>query len=633
MTYVPYHSGSAPETARRPDLLDEVPVLTAFGIAPGPPPADTFRVHFRTDQYRPNHVVSIRNATDGWERDIYGAYRDGEWLFDFERNLYPSGLNMKFVLDRTEWMDGFNQQLSPHQNHHFDESSIRFLNTPSRYRHGYDNLSTEESGWTQSVIRRNNDTSIEYDVIVIGSGFGGGVLADEITDRGLRTLVLEAGGLGYPSHITNLPGDWPSLPGRNQVGHFVNVPGSEFLFGVQMSLGGRSVFWSGLIPRMHAWEMNSWPTAVRNYLQSGGYDATEVLLRKQRTFGHFQADTITKLRAAFPNHNVTDLPRSRHQPDPGPQDPLANVLEKSTGTFSTADLLLDSLAYTGMAGRDNLTINLNHLVLGIETSGRKATGVVCLDLIANQQRKYKAKRIVLAAGSLESPRIAQRSQLSNPLGKIGAGLTDHPAFFSREYDIDPSNPFGGLNDHAKIFMHHKTATASANPFNVEVLVNPKYWEVRHPDDDVRKERVDSVTRSSFRCQFVFASPLDDSNFIRDLGAWRKAEVKVNRNGSGASHWNAVQNLRNELLNFLGITGFDPNEGMHYGNEGTVHHAGGTLRMSENGSGVVNDDLRFEEYDNLYACDASVFPMIPAANPALTISALALRLGKHLKAIS
>ena len=36
------------------------------------------------------------------------------------------------------------------------------------------------------------------------------------------------------------------------------------------------------------------------------------------------------------------------------------------------------------------------------------------------------------------------------------------------------------------------------------------------------------------------------------------------------------------------------------------------------------------YDNLYACDVSVFPFIPAANPALTLTALSLRLTDHLR---
>lgn len=102
-----------------------------------------------------------------------------------------------------------------------------------------------------------------------------------------------------------------------------------------------------------------------------------------------------------------------------------------------------------------------------------------------------------------------------------------------------------------------------------------------------------------------------------------------RNLSGAELWPEVRDLRNELLAALGVPLSNQNDSMHFGNEGTVHHAGGTLRMADDASGVVDVDLRFLAYDNLYACDVSVFPMIPAANPALTLAALALRLAKRL----
>jgi choline dehydrogenase-like flavoprotein len=52
-------------------------------------------------------------------------------------------------------------------------------------------------------------------------------------------------------------------------------------------------------------------------------------------------------------------------------------------------------------------------------------------------------------------------------------------------------------------------------------------------------------------------------------------------------------------------------------------------MSDNGTGVVDENLTLLDYDNIHCCDASVFPSIPAANPSLTIAALALRLAKHL----
>jgi choline dehydrogenase-like flavoprotein len=63
--------------------------------------------------------------------------------------------------------------------------------------------------------------------------------------------------------------------------------------------------------------------------------------------------------------------------------------------------------------------------------------------------------------------------------------------------------------------------------------------------------------------------------------------------------------------------------------GGVAHEVGTLRAAADGSGVVDENLKFLAYDNLYACDNSVFPASPAANPSLTTAALALRLAAHL----
>ena len=57
----------------------------------------------------------------------------------------------------------------------------------------------------------------------------------------------------------------------------------------------------------------------------------------------------------------------------------------------------------------------------------------------------------------------------------------------------------------------------------------------------------------------------------------------------------------------------------------------TLPMSGNDdkSGMVNPDLQVWGKKGLYVCDNSVFPTSPAANPSLTLAALALRLAEHL----
>ncbi|WSH68242.1 GMC oxidoreductase (plasmid) [Rhizobium ruizarguesonis] len=70
-------------------------------------------------------------------------------------------------------------------------------------------------------------------------------------------------------------------------------------------------------------------------------------------------------------------------------------------------------------------------------------------------------------------------------------------------------------------------------------------------------------------------------------------------------------------------------GLQFSHLGGVVHEVGSLRMSGDDTGVVDTDLKFEAYDNLYACDNSVFPTSPAANPSLTLAALAMRLATRL----
>jgi len=60
------------------------------------------------------------------------------------------------------------------------------------------------------------------------------------------------------------------------------------------------------------------------------------------------------------------------------------------------------------------------------------------------------------------------------------------------------------------------------------------------------------------------------------------------------------------------------------------HQAGTCRMgSDSSSSVVDPNCRAHELDNLYIVDTSVFPSIGAVNPALTAMANALRVGDHL----
>lgn len=64
--------------------------------------------------------------------------------------------------------------------------------------------------------------------------------------------------------------------------------------------------------------------------------------------------------------------------------------------------------------------------------------------------------------------------------------------------------------------------------------------------------------------------------------------------------------------------------------GARHHIGTTRMHADPCRAVVDADCRVQGIANLYVAGSSVFPTSGAANPTLTIVALALRLARHLQ---
>ena len=627
-----YHSGLKGEAPQESDFGLAKQILA---LAPAEPLGSWFEVSLLTRLYAPSHIVTLRGDVDGWSRDVYGTFEGGRWKFCLPRERYGARFQFKFILDGMHWMAGGNLEQDP-QNWEYNESQVRFEGHTPRFQHDYDNLEVREDDVQQTIAHANYSESEMWDVIVIGSGMGGGVLADTLSDRGVRTLVLDAGGLKVPTHIYNLP----NTTGTKAVENLIKQDHMEnFGKGIRMNFGGRSVFWSGVIPRMQEWELQSWPQPLRDYLGENGtgYPAAEKLMRKHVTFGSLEQRLIAELSTAFPGWKVESTPMAQHQPETAPATGHLpeSFIDHSTGTFSTAELLMDSLTTYGRVGRDHLYVNLNHLVTRLEHQNGRVTGVVCQDLIGNRERRYQARYVVLAAGSTESPKIAWQSDLQDPQGRIGVGFTDHPAYFFGKDDHKPylpaDSPWGGLQRHARVYLYPKSPTAAAGRrFNVEILINTEFWRLRHADDEVRQVKIDEQAgpRTTIKMKFPLAQSLVDSNWLRPGDNGGKLLANHPPLPQDTQLKAEVEAVCQQLLDFFRIQDSRPSQ-MGWGNNGTVHHSGGSLRLDANRQGVVNVDLKFESYDNLYAADLSVFPHIPAANPSLTLAALALRLADHL----
>ena len=597
-----------------------------------------FTIRFATADYRPDRQITLRTALDGWAaKDIPGLYENGAWRFELPVARYGGGFTFKFVLERTYWQNGPDLFLQPAPGGDYLYTAPTVTFPPMT------ELVVENPHVQQQFFPPNLDETRLYDVIVVGSGIGGGILADQLSDLGLDVLVLEAGSYLFPTHTANLPRQhrigqfdkhvW-TLYERFKVQNFANGFGSAFDGGQAFNLGGKSIFWGGLIPRMAWWELQRWPRSLRWFLEDGGYQQAEDLMNRvplpptpyRRRVKQFLRQTLAEFTAF-------DAPMAVQYSNT--QD-LSTV---PTGMFSTADLLTESMLTDGPQGNQHLFINLNHPVSRVETQGNRATRVVAYDLIAQQERSYQAKAVVLAAGTVESAKIAQLSGLADPTGKIGVGITDHPIYFTH-FALPATADLYDPNSTSKVLLQPNDGTA--HPYNIVLEFGADFNQGRYVDLALL-ERHRREKGNVMLCEIVFLmdAPLIEANTVQQIGpAFVKPVVQMQPSPIGGQYYGEMSAIKDRLIAELGgepLAGSDLT--LRGAGLGGVAHEVGTLRIggeTEDGQllddGVVDTNLKFLAYDNLYACDLSVFPSSPAANPTLTLAALAIRLAEHLREV-
>ena len=554
------------------------------------------------------------------------------------------------------------------------------------FQNNYVNLVTEKSQAHTRLIRDYDGANKDFDFIIIGSGMGGGILADDladIPDKDYRILVLDAGSFVYPTHVYNISRIPNGAVARHfGVDNFKQSPSAQHFIGEkpQLTFGGRSIFWSGLIPQAQDWEMKFFPDSVRQDLETQYLQLAGERMNESISLGQKGKDLVEHFRNSSLNQDfeIRETPRALHQPYLNPDGtPNERLFIEPTGVFNTAELLINQVGLTPGANQESqgLFIKLNSFVEAIEPIQFDWYEVKTTDTITGEQLSFYSPKVIIAAGSIESPKLINRSSIYQNLSDevrslVGFGLTDHPVTpESRAYVSSLGNNNLRINlsreDHAKIIFYSRgNRDANGNtiyPFNIEMNVNHEYWHLRNNDPSAESIE-DDPSRTRVDIKFSFANCLDDENgifshpndgYTPNIRFKRFSELEdlLQSRFPAVAGWRKTNNEFFELLNntrdrvlaeFNDVEWLTQKYGAGNENQwpfgwGTVHHACGTLRMpwksdlsaEFNPESVVDENLKVRGTVGVYVCDMSVMPISTAANPVRTLAGLALRLSRHL----
>ena len=489
-----------------------------------------------------------------------------------------------------------------------------------------------------------------YDVIIIGTGAGGGTLARKLAPTGLKILVLERG--DYQAKESSELSDTEVF--KKEQYHapesWTDEAGEPFYPQTNYAVGGNTKTWYGALMRMRERDFE----AVRH--QNGISPEWELKYADFEPY-YTEAETLYQVHGKLgndptePNHSQ-NYPFSEVDHEPAIVQEIYESLSKQElhpfhlplGLGDQGRTDSEDSGTTPALKYENVTLKTSAQVLWLHTnpSGTEVRGVQAK--VGDQYYLFLSHIVVVSCGAINSAALLLRSQnekhpngVGNQSGLVGRNL---------------------MKQQLSVVVQ-LTASPNSGLFPRTIGVNDFYWGDR--DFDFPMGHIQNSGGILQDVLFSEAPPVFSAikallpNFglrqlaTRSIGWWMQTEDlpsldnRVHYVGEKlrveytVNNFEAHDRLVYRWVDVLKQVEADQaamfNRSAHPRSDmpiQVVAHQSGTCRFgSDPASSVLDLNCRSHEIDNLYVVDSSFFPSSSSVSPGLTVIANALRVGDHL----
>jgi choline dehydrogenase-like flavoprotein len=508
-----------------------------------------------------------------------------------------------------------------------------------------------------------------YDVIVIGSGAGGGTLVHRLAASGKRILLLERGGW-LPREPQNWLAQDVFVDGRYvSPDKWYYADGSDFQPQVHYYVGGATKLYGAALYRLRKEDFGE----LRH--QDGISPAWPISYEQMEPY-YTQAEQLYEVHGAR-GEDPTDPPGSAPYPFPAvSHEPRIQQLSDDLAAEGLHPfhapcgirLLEDNMPFSKCVRCSNcdgfpclVHAKSDAEVIGVRPAiehpnvtlltgaeaiklNTNAEGTVVTGVVAKHDGKtetFEGDIVVISCGAANSAKLL----LASASDKHPRGLANGSDQVGRNYMFHNSQAVLALSKEENPTVFQKTLGVNDFYFASDAYEYPmgNIQMVGKSQAPMFRGEKPGETRfaPSWSLEDVASHAVDFWLSTEDLPR-QDNRVTLASDGNIAISYKASNEEPKDRL-YHQLKSMLANLGMHHDhllphhaylkNEipiaGCAHQAGTCRFGSDPASSALNTDCRAHELDNLYVVDTSFFPSIGAVNPALTAMANGLRVGDHL----